>query len=630
MHRTLTSVVALIVLVVIFVAINMIGGALLRSARIDFTEARLYTLNPGSKNIAGSLEEPITLDFYYSSKLAAGRPALQSYGQRVGELLEEYERIARGRILLRVHDPEAFSDIEDQALQYGLQGVPMGDAGERFYFGLVGANAVGDRTNIRFFDPQDEEFLEYEISRMIYTLANPELRILGLISGLEIGGTLPPEGQPTGGAPAWQVAREIAALYQVRRVDPNDGRLPSELDVLLIVHPKKLPDPMLYAIDQYVLRGGRAMIFVDPHSESDLPPDPRDPVARLTYKAESNLPGLFKAWGVTMNPEETAADLRNAQGVMYLVSPGRREPAPYVLWLGLSADFFNPEDPVTGKLSRLHFATSGVLDPLPEATTTFIPLIWTSDQSMRMDSARARTPYDPKELVAIFAASGKPLTLAARITGEAGTAFADGPPDGSPPSPIQHLNRSLGPIDVIVVADTDILADRFWLQQSAGGGVSKIADNGDFLVNGLDNLSGSDDLVSLRARGGYDRPFDRVVELRAKAEESYRAQERQLQQEIRETQQRIEQIQNERPESAVILSPEVQDEILQLQTKLLDARKQLREVQFDLRRDVESLGTRLKIINTALAPAIIAITAIGLSLSRASRRRADRRAMAQM
>lgn len=629
MNRVLTSAVGLVILIALFVAINVLAGAMLRSARVDFTEGRLYTLAEGSKRIAQSVDEQITLDFYYSSKLAAGRPTLQTYGKRVKELLEEFERVADGRINLRIYDPEPFTDLEDQAVQYGLQGMPVGDGGERFYFGLVGSNAVGTRSVIPFFNAAEEQFLEYEISRMVHQLANPQRRSLGLIAGLEIGGTMPTPGQPQSGLPAWQIAREIQALFDVRRIDPNDGRIPEDIDVLLIVHPKDLPEKTAYAIDQYVLGGGHAMIFVDPHSESDLPADPTDQVAVFSHNTFSEMPRLFGAWGVTMDRQETAADLRNAQEVLYQVSPGQREPMTYIPWISLGPDNLNQDDLVTGKLSRLNFASAGVLDPVEGATTTFSPLAWTSGQSMRMETLRIRSEQDPKRLTSIFEAGEELLTLAARITGDVNSAFPEGPPDGAPVSPVAHREQSEGPINLIIVADTELLADRFYLQQNAMGGVQKIADNADFVINGLDNLSGSSDLISLRARGSFARPFERVEELRADAEAQFRAQELDLERQIREIRGRIDRIRRDRPSSSLILEPEVQEEIAQLNSALLDARKDLRDVQLNLRRDVESLGTRLKILNTALVPAIVALGAIGLGAYRASRRRADRRAMHQ-
>jgi len=628
MTRRTTLAAGLLIFAALFVAINLLAGAALRSAKVDFTEAGLYTLSDGTREIIAAIDEPITLDFYFSSKLAAGRPALQAYGKRVRELLEEYERLADGKIILRLRDPEPFSDLEDLAVQLGLQGVPVGDGGERLYFGLAAANSVSDRSVIPFFDPQQERFLEYEISRMLYLLSNPEKRVLGVITSLEIGGVVAEDNPQQADAPAWQIAREMGALFDVKRISPETARLPEDLDVLAIIHPKDLPEPVRYAIDQYVLSGGKVMVFVDPHSESDLPEDPSDQFAVMTHDTASDLPGLLSAWGVSYTPDVVAADAFNAQNVLYMVAPGRREPMNYVVWLGLGEDNLNREHPVTGRLRKLALANAGVLDAADGATTTFTRLAWTSAQSMRMDTVASRAMPDPKRLMTQFEPQGEELTVAAMVTGPASSAFPAGPPEGSNLSAEAHLDRSIEPINVIVVADTDLLADRFWLSQNAFGAINKIADNGDFVINGLDQLAGSSALIGLRARGEFARPFERVEALRADAEARFRARELELEDEIRQTEARIQQIRFERPDSTDVVDPEVRREIASLNGRLLDARKELRDVQLNLRRDVERLGTTLKIINIGLAPAIIAVVALGLGLYRSARRRADRRAMA--
>lgn len=627
MNRHLTSTFGLVAMAALFVAVNILADTLLQSSRIDLTQGHLYTLTQGSKNIARSLEEPVTLDFFYSKKLATNIPAIKSYGKRVRELLAEYERISGGMIRLHEYDPEPFSDLEDRAVQYRLTGTPVGASGERFYFGLLGANSVGRRSVIPVFDPNDEQFLEYQITRLIYALANPKKKILGLVSTLEIGGTLT-DDDSTQGTPAWQVAHELQALFEVRRLDTKDGRIPQDLDVLLVVHPKELPAPMVYAIDQYVLGGGRAVFFVDPYSESDTPPDPTDQISVISYKTDSNLPDLFKAWGVKIDTDYVAADLRNASDAMYMVAPGRREPLPYIPWITLGPDNINHEDPITGRLSRVTLANSGVIDTLDGATTTVTRLLWTSAESMKLETMKSRFLPDPKRLTADFVSGEKELTLAVRITGDVKTAFPDGPPEGSPAYPAEPLSESQKPINVVIVADTDILADRFWVQQDAMGRVQKLADNADLAINAVDNLAGSSDLISVRARGVFARPFDRIDALRATAEKQFRSKEQELEQKLRDAQQRLTQIRQGSPSSETVLSPEAQEELTNVQQEILDTRRELRSVQLNLRHDVESLGVRLKIINTALIPALVALGALALGAHRSARRRADRRAAA--
>ncbi len=627
MNPRFATAAGLLVLAGIFLGVNLLANASLRSAKIDFTADRLYTLSEGSKNITRSIDEPITLDFYYSSKVAVGLPNVQAYARRVRELLEEYVRVSDGMLLLRVIDPEPFTDSEDRAMQAGARGIPIGDGGVRLYFALHASNAVGDRRVIPLFDPEQERFLELEISRLLHALTNPDIPTVGLITTLEIGGARGDQATGRAAVPAWQIARELQPIFDVRRLDPRTGRIPDDIDVLLVIHPKNLSAPARYAIDQFVLAGKPLFIAVDPHSEADTPDDPSDQVAAVSHVTGSGVPDLFRAWGVSMDPEVVAADIRLA---IEAVLPGQREAMKYIPWLGLGPDNLNRDDPITGRLGRVNFGNAGVIDTLPDARTTVERLAWTSTQSMRFEAVRARLLPDPKRLTSVFEPGDEELALAVRITGPADSAFPQGPPPGVAPSPIAHLARSEKPITVVAVADTDAFSDRFWLSQNALGVTTKVADNGDFLVNALDHLAGSTDLISLRAGGAFSRPFDRVNELRARAEDEYRAEQLKLEQEIRQTQSRIDQVRAGRTDSSILVDPQVRQEIDALNARLLEARKELRDVQHRLRRDVEVLGLRLKLINSALTPAIIALAAIGLALARASRRRADRHALAQL
>jgi len=265
MGSRIRLVIAGVVLVVLLVALNMLSGLALRGARIDATQGKMFTLTAGSRAIARAAEEPITLKFYYSAKLAQGRPEIQSYAQRVREMLEEYARIGGGRVRLEVIDPEPFSELEDAAVAAGLTGVPLNTAGDALYLGLVGTNSIDTKETIAFFDPRKERFLEYDITKMMYSLSHPTRRVVGLISGLPLEGGFsmdPRTRQPTQ-TPPWQVLGEIKGAFDVRNLG-DAAVVPDDVSVLMVVHPKGLSEQTLFAIDQYVLRGGAAMIFVDP------------------------------------------------------------------------------------------------------------------------------------------------------------------------------------------------------------------------------------------------------------------------------------------------------------------------------------------------------------------------------
>lgn len=647
MNRQATAIAALLILIVLFFAVNILASTALRSQRLDLTEHKLYTLSAGSKNIARSLDEPIRLYLYFSRSLAPGRPRLEQYGRRVREMLEEYERAAGGQIILEVRDPEPFSDLEDEAVQAGLSRIPVG-GGDTFYFGLVGTNAVDGREAIPFLDPGDEQFLEYEVSRLIYSLANPQRKVIGVLSSLPIDGAPPNQMLQQPGEPPWQIMREMRDLFEVKVIEPVTDKLPDDLEVLLVVHPKSLPDATRYAIDQFVLGGGRAVIFVDPNCEADIPPGARqNPMAAMNAPRDSNLPDLFKAWGLELQPGVIAGDMTNAQRVVVQGMQQQREPVSYVAWLALDADAMDESDAVTGRLSQLNFATAGILRLRDEAATTWTPLLTTSDQSMPIETSKISFFPDPKSLLTDFQATGEKYVLAARVSGDVSTAFPDGPPRADeeaaevdaegvmiePPAG-DHLARSVVPINVIVVSDVDMLVDRFWIQEQRLGnlmlGYRKLSDNGDFLINMLDNMTGSSDLISVRARGEYARPFTLVEEIRRQAERQYLAEEQALQDKLRETETRINELQRARPDQGeLILTPQQQAEIDDFRRQRIETRKELRAVQHHLRKDIESLGTKLKVLNIGAVPAAVTVLAVVLGLFRVMRRKIDRRVVAQ-
>ncbi len=636
MSRRFTSLAGLLILLVLFFAVNILAAAMLRSTRLDLTQEKLFTLTEGSRNIAKAIDEPIRLYLYFSRSLATGRPSLQQYGQRVQELLEEYVRIAGGKIVLEVIDPEPFSEAEDQAVQAGVVGVPLGGGQGSLYFGLLGTNALDGREVIPFLDPGQEQFLEYEISRMIYSLTNPARKVVGVISSLPIDGGPPNPalGQMQPQRP-WLIMDEIRRLFDVRVLGPGEVKeIPEDIDVLLVVHPKELPVQTEYAIDQFVLGGGNAIIFVDPLCESDIPPQMmQNPMAALQVRRNSDLPTLFSAWGLTLEPGKVACDRTYAQQVISQAS-GRREPVSYVGWLALDGEAMDRDDAVTGRLGTINLATAGALQDQTQDGTTWTPLLVTSTDSMLIDADRFALMADPKTLLNDFLASGEQFTLAGRLSGTLDTAFPDGPPEakGTEEKPDEeggaaHRSESVGPVSVIVVADVDMLTDRFWVREETLFGQirlgnRKIADNGDFLINALDNMAGSNDLISVRARGQANRPFELVDSIRRDSEQRYLAEEKQLQDRLQETEQKLNDLQRQRPDQGqLILTAEQQAEVERFNQERIETRKQLRNVQLNLRKDIESLGTRLKVINIGLMPLILAVLAIGVGLYRMHRRK---------
>ncbi|MBV1881387.1 MAG: Gldg family protein [Pseudomonadales bacterium] len=629
--KLLFSGVGLGLVAIITVVMIGISNGVMNTARFDLTENQLYTVSEGTKNIVEGLEQPVELYFFYSNEVTKEIPDLRHYAKRVEELLQEYELLAPDKITLHVIDPVPFSEEEDQAMEYGLQGVaPSAISGDKIYFGLVGKNAAGSQEIIGFFQPNKEQFLEYELSQMLYRLSHEKSTVIGLMSSLQMqGGFDMASRQPT---PAWMLMSEIDRVFDVNTVDLTAKEIDKEIDVLMIVHPKDLPDRTLYAIDQFVLRGGKAMIFVDPNAELDIPMGgmPSDPSVTKT----SELKKLFDQWGVELTENSVLGDAKYAM----VVGMGRESRSIRHLGLqGYGPANFVGRDVVTDQLELINVGTAGILSQREGATTDFTPLIESSSESMPIDLALFNNLRDPAMLADGFIPTGDSYAVAARVKGIVNTAFPDGAPNveevntedaDAEVSPVDsdqevedvgtsHLKVSKSEINVLIVADTDILTDRLWVRVQDFFGqrvASPWANNADFIVNGLEHLSGSSDLIGIRSRGQFSRPFTRVQEIQRLAEEKFRKSEKELSLRLQETERELMALQ-EPPENGILsLSEEQEQELIKFQDEKAKIRKQLRDVQHQLNKDIKDLGAGLKIINIAAVPLILTLFALGFAL----------------
>jgi ABC-type uncharacterized transport system involved in gliding motility auxiliary subunit len=619
--RRLYSTSGLVFVAVLLLVINLFAGLLIKGVRFDMTENRLYTLSDGTRNILAALDEPVTLRFYFSEKQFGDMPEIATYGKRVRELLEEYAAISQDKLQLIVEAPEPFSDAEEQAARYGLQGVPVDTSGSYAWFGLVGSNSIDDIRRIPFVQPDQEDALEYTVSKLIYTLANPQKPVVGLMSGLPItSGSR--SGHPLLGKQErdWFTLTQVKQSFDVLELDADSEVIPENVDVLMIVYPKDLSEKTLFAIDQYVLAGGRALVFLDAFSETDtsMPKVTSPEQGYVEAVRSASLQPLMEAWGVLLAPGYLAVDRRAATSVM----TSKGTPVDYVVWMTLRQNHFNSEDFVTADLRSLVMASSGFLLKKPEATTELTPLVRTTDQAMQLEAGYVKYGTKPTDLLQTYAPGGTPLVLAARIRGEVKSAFpqcVEGVETGD------RLTESREPVNIFVVADADMLDDRFWVdfRDFYGRRVAATrADNGAFLINALENLSGSNDLISLRSRGRSARPFEKVAALKETAEKQFRSKERALQVSLSETSQKISELQQQKEgENAVIMSAELREELRKFQAEQIRLRKELRNVQHDLTRNIEKLGTWLKVINIGLVPLLVILVAIVLGVIRARRMR---------
>lgn len=633
MNKKLLTGTGLIIAAILFGAFNMLSNAAFSSARFDLTEHQLYTLSDGTKNILKNLDEPVTLRLYVSKKLATGLPGIKSYAARVEEMLEEYAQIAGDRMYLQVIDPEPFSEEEDRAVAYGLQGIPLDNGSTQFYFGLAATSSTDELEVIPFFQPEREEFLEYDVTKMIYTLANPRKKVLGLMSTLPLdgGGAMPMMQQP-GGIEPWLIYSQIEQMLEVKNIEPTATVIPEDVTVLMVVHPKSLSEATLYAIDQFVLGGGHAMIFVDPLAESDREGgNPMNPMGGGGSRV-SDMPKLFEAWGLELVDGQVLGDLPLAKKVQ-IQQQSRVQVVDYPVWIDFRQDHLSDEDIVTAQVPTITVASAGILQKKGEAGTTLVPLIQSDEAAMQIAASRLSMMPDVNALVSNYRPAGEKFTVAARVTGKVKTAFPEKPPretsDGNDTPPAgqeigttshDHLMESKEPINVIVVADTDLLQDRFWVQvQNFFGQRIGIPNsgNGTFVTNALDNLTGSNDLISVRSRAGYSRPFTLLRVLQQEAEQQFRQKEQALQEHLKATEQKIQELQSQKPEgNTMILSAEQQEAMAQFREELLQIRKELRSVQHELGKNIESVERWVKFINIGLVPLLIGVAGIWISSSR--------------
>ncbi len=624
----LFSGVGLIVVAGIVLVSTVVFDRLFTNARIDLTENNLYTLSDGSRNVVAGLERPVDLFFFFSKTATKDALAWRNYAKQVRELLEEFELASEGNVRLHVIDPEPFSEEEDQAAEYGLEAVNLAAGADPVYFGMAVISGDGDAQSkevVPFFQPDRQELLEYDIARMMYQASRVKKPKVGLISNLEINGGF--DMMRRAPKEPWFVMKQLGQLFDISELRDDVQEIDADIDLLVVVHPKDLPLTTLFAIDQFVLRGGRLLVFVDPFSERD-PMGAQQPGANVS----STLPKLFDAWGVVFDTTHFIGDYQLA----LQVSSGQGQaPFKHLAILQLTDANHGEKDITTGQLESLNFSSSGYLSPAEGATTTFKPLLLSSKYAMPLNVEKIATGKDPKDLAKGFDPTDEQYVLAARISGTVKSAFPGGVPidEGDDRDDAEndatsentknkeYLTESTNDIQVMIVADSDLLTDRLWVRVQAYFGQSiaqPFADNGSFFVNSVDALSGSSDLISIRSRGRFIRPFTVVQEMRHQAETAFREKEEQLQQQLVAAEQKLVALQNQRDDSGnmLTLSPEQEAELIKFQDQKLAIRKQLREVQHQLNQDIDNLDIWLKVINIALVPALLTLFAIGIAMYR--------------
>lgn len=634
---------------ILLLTTNLIVGNWFRNWRADLTEDGLYSISQSTRKVLSSIDEPITMQVYYSKALGEQAPAYGAHFQRVRSLLERYRDLAGGKLRLTFINPQSFSDEEDRAVGSGLKGIRLNSEGDMAYFGLVATNTTDNVERIDFFAPERERFLEYDLTKLVNALSQPKKKVVGLITGLPLEGA--PASPMTRGQPQppWAILGQIKEFFELKILQQDAKEIPADIDTLMLVQPNGLTPEAALAIDQFALKGGRILAFVDPVPE----------IARVFAMGRdvpqaTELNKLLTSWGIAYDPSKVAADIAQARRVQFGGgAAGQASVTEYVVWLSLDKRAIDSNDSVTATVETLNAASMGSLGVTEKSSLKMQPILQTTERGAIVDAEKVSMRPDPLGLLRGYQPGGKRLVLAARFNGDVRTAFPNGieppapekkegdakaddaakkaddakkaedsKPKGTPPA------LTAGKLNAIVVADTDILHDQFWLDERDFLGQKiqiPLAHNAVLVVNAIENLTGGEALRDLRGRGVKQRPFTVVDEIKRDAERQFREKEQALQAKLKAAQEKLEGIQQKGEGGNIILSDKDRETIEKFRTEMVSTRRELRAVKLELNQDIDRLGSTLKFANIAAVPLLIGFGAIGLAIMR---RRSDKAARA--
>ena len=611
-----------ILAIISFLSFNILNKNFFKNMRFDLTKSNVYTLSDGTKSVLKSIKEPLNFKLFYTKQIGDANPIYQNYYNKVIELLEQYALLSNNKIQLKVYNPEPFSDEENQAIEYGLQGVEILQ-GVYGYFGLIATNSTDDEEKIIFFDSSRESFLEYDLSKIVSNLSNPNRRAIGLYTSLPVLGTFNPLAKSRDAAeiPPWVVYNQIKEFFEVKRIHEKTRKIPDGLELIMIIHPQQVPERILYMLDQFVLKGGKLLIFLDPNAEVEqFRTDSEQPTGSDSKSTSSTLKELLHNWGIDLVEDKVVGDLLSARRVS-IGTDTQPSVTDYIAWLDVKNDNIDNEHQALSEVRNLTFATAGILKNNNKDSIEFKKLVWSTKQSMQIDSNEVKFTPDPTTLLRNFVPSNEEFVLTAQISGDFTSNFPDGPPktDRDNFKTENHLQNSSKPSVLIVVSDVDMLYDEYWIKYDQSGAMP-IANNADFAVNLLEYLNGTEDLIGLRGKGTSLSTFTKVEEIQKKAELKYRSKEQELLDKLNDYQQRLEQAQSgkgsQEEDEEDIISEDETVEIEKFRSEMVRVRTELRQVQNALRVDIERLDGKLKFFNIFLVPILLIFISIILSLIR--------------
>jgi ABC-type uncharacterized transport system involved in gliding motility auxiliary subunit len=579
--------------ILIFFSINVITNNILSSARVDFTENKLYSLSNGTISLLKDLKEPIHIRLFVSSNLVKDVPQLSTYANRVETILQTYSNISNGKITLEIIDPKPFSDAEDRAVGMGINSFNATEMSDALYFGLAATNSTIGQKNIPIFSPERETFLEYDLTSLISDLSQIEKPVISIIDNLGLN------ADTRIGKPEQQILKQMKEMFQVEKIDENSNKLNKNTKVLMIIHPKFLSDETLYMIDQWILKGGATLIFLDPYAETEISRQQGMP----PMNPRSNLKKLLDTWGIKFDDKKAVLDSEFGFRISRNIN-GRDIQVTNYPWLNIRDEGLNKNESSLSNLSTIVMTTAGSFE-LIDDKSVLEPIIISSQKSGLGDAQKAGDPKgDPRDLLPNIKSDNKNLTVAGWIKSNLNTSFRDKKNKDN-----NQLLKSSKKSNILLVADVDMLMDRNWLTQRGA-----FANNGDFVLNVMEKMVGGNALSDLRGKSTSWRPFEKIIALEKIAEEKFLIEEQMLAKKLKGMEDKIRNLTQNNDEDSDVLSPETIKAIDGFKTEMMTTRSQLRNVKFDLRRDVETLKKWIISINVAILPIIFAGFALILSL----------------
>lgn len=607
-HTGRLAILAAVFAAIIFGCINIVSSELFRSARIDLTQQHLFSLSQGTRTMIGDLNEPVRFRFFMSSGLTKEAPQLAAFAGRVRSMLDAYVAGSKGKIVLETIDAKPYSEDEDRAVAFGISPI-RSSSGDRLFFGLAATNSTDGKSVIASFSPEREAFLEYDLTRLVAELGKRGKPVVAVLDGLGMN------GNPQMGLREAQVLTQMKQFFDVKPLEGEVQELPENTRVVMVVHPQNLTDKTLYTLDQWAVGGGAMLVFVDPNAENQIGPRGQPPA-----DASSDLPKLFKAWGVVYDVKKAVADPVYALQTERPID-GRPVTMLNLPWLALRNEALRKEDAILAQLAAIVITTAGSFETNKDGMS-IRPLMIGSPEAGTLPAAdvKERTA-DMRKLATQIEKGKSPPVIAGRLTGTLESAFT-AKPEGSTRKE-EHIAKATKPANVILVGDADMVMDRNWVQRRnlLGTEVAQaFANNGDFVVNAIEQMAGGAALADLRGRGVSWRPFERIQKMEAEANARYSSKEQQLQARMKDAEQKLQELgRNGKEGSNEVLTPQQIETIEKFKTELLATREELRATQFALRSDVDTLKSRLTALNVAGIPILAGLIALFFAMRRTRR-----------